>query len=384
MAIAVTYTFSNGTTSSATEVNTNFQDIIDGVTDGTEAISVGQLTVAGATALNGNTTIGNASSDDLTITASLASNIVIKTANTYGIGAAGTGLTGIYYQSSASNTTRLIFGSGVANVTWTLPGIAGVKGRGLVLTDSAGTFGFKPMQSDINTVSSAGYDILDDDGYSTILVSTSTSARTVTLPTAADNTNRVITIKRTDAFAAGGYILLEGEGAETIDGLTNLRLYMQNEFITVKCDGTGWHSIARGFGKPASYTPDSGTNQGVGTLTNMDAIFSRHGEMMHINLRFTLGTVAASEARIALPSGHTGSYSSEKFIGRWARSSTSATTVKGGNVIGVNSANYVAFGLDDYTNTENSFTKQNGNVVFTNSQDVSFHAMVRIAEWISA
>lgn len=45
-AITVTYTFSNGTTADATQVNTNFTDILNGLSDGTKDISIGALTVA--------------------------------------------------------------------------------------------------------------------------------------------------------------------------------------------------------------------------------------------------------------------------------------------------------------------------------------------------
>lgn len=377
MTIAVTYTFSNGTTSSATEVNTNFQDLIDAMTDGTETFSVGAMTVAGSATFNGNTTIGNASGDDLTINASLASSIVIKTANTYGIGAAGTGLTGIYFQSSASNTTRLIFGSGVANITYTLPGTAGTAGYGLINTGSS-TFAYTPMQTDINAVSSADYTILDADGYKLINFTTSNTNRTCTLPAVANNTDREVIIRKVDSGT--GYVLIDTPSSETIDGAANIRLYMQYESVRLYCDGTNWHITGRHYGAPLSYDPNTNA-QGTGTMTGLNVLAFRRGEHLRIEARVTLGTVAASEARIGLPLSLTGSYSAEKFVGRWARSSTSATTVKGGNVISVNAANYVAFGLDDYTNTENSFTKQNGNIIFGTGQDVSFYCDVRIAEF---
>lgn len=86
-AIAITYTFTNATTADATQVNQNFTDIINGLSDGTKDISVNAGTFAGNVSISGNTTIGNASSDDLTVTASLASSIPIKTTNSYDLGA---------------------------------------------------------------------------------------------------------------------------------------------------------------------------------------------------------------------------------------------------------------------------------------------------------
>ena len=91
-----TYTLTNGTTADASQVMQNFNDILNGVTDGSKDLSISALTVAGTATLNGNINLGNASADDLTITASLASSLAIKTTNTYTIGASTLVLAGIY------------------------------------------------------------------------------------------------------------------------------------------------------------------------------------------------------------------------------------------------------------------------------------------------
>jgi len=67
-AITVTNTFSNGTTADATQVNTNFTDIINGLSDGTKDVSISALTCAGAATLNGNMVFGNAAADTITVT----------------------------------------------------------------------------------------------------------------------------------------------------------------------------------------------------------------------------------------------------------------------------------------------------------------------------
>ena len=92
----VTYTFSNSTTSDATQVNQNFTDVINGISDGTKDLSISALTVAGNASFSGTVTLGNASSDDLTFTGSLASSIPIKTTNTYNIGSSTLGLASVY------------------------------------------------------------------------------------------------------------------------------------------------------------------------------------------------------------------------------------------------------------------------------------------------
>ncbi|CAK0739699.1 hypothetical protein CCP2SC5_1020027 [Azospirillaceae bacterium] len=80
---SVTYTFSNSTTADASQVNQNYADIINGLSDGTKDLSVSAITAAGNVTFNGNTAIGNASSDTLTITAVLSSTIALGTTFTY-------------------------------------------------------------------------------------------------------------------------------------------------------------------------------------------------------------------------------------------------------------------------------------------------------------
>lgn len=124
--ISVTYTFSNSTTADATQVNQNFTDIINGTSDGTKDFSISALTCAGNATFNANTTIGNSSSDDLTVTASLASTIPIKITNTYDVGASGKGLQHLYFGSSGgSETTRLGGGTPASNIQITLPSVTG-------------------------------------------------------------------------------------------------------------------------------------------------------------------------------------------------------------------------------------------------------------------
>lgn len=65
----VTYTFSNSTVADAAEVNTNFSDLINALTDGTSDHSISTLTLASTFTANGNVTLGNASGDTLTVNA---------------------------------------------------------------------------------------------------------------------------------------------------------------------------------------------------------------------------------------------------------------------------------------------------------------------------
>ena len=106
---SITYTFSNGTLSDATQVNTNFTNLIDGATDGTKDYSINALTCAGVATLNGNVILGSASGDDLTVNASLASSIVIKTDATYSIGSTTAALVAVYLNNSATDSGSIYF-----------------------------------------------------------------------------------------------------------------------------------------------------------------------------------------------------------------------------------------------------------------------------------
>lgn len=134
---SVTNTFSNSTTADATQVNQNFTDLINAMTDGTKDFSIAALTCAGNATFNGNTTIGNSSADTLTITASLASTIALQANNTYAIGAAGVGVSAVFFGASGGFTTRI---SAAATSTWTLtlPVDGGTSGY-LLQTNGSGT-----------------------------------------------------------------------------------------------------------------------------------------------------------------------------------------------------------------------------------------------------
>lgn len=83
-------------------------------------------------------------------------------------------------------------------------------------------------------VTNANYTVLDGDGYTTILVTTGASDRTITLPTLADNSTRVLRIKKIDSGA--GKVIVDGEGSETIDGALTRELVAQYEEMEIQGD----------------------------------------------------------------------------------------------------------------------------------------------------
>lgn len=164
---AVTYTFANATVADATQVNTNFQDVVDALSDGTNDISIAGLTAAGNAVFNGNVTLGNSSGDDVTITGSLAASISIKTQRTYNIGAADFGLAILYLGGNSTHTAALQApSSGMSgDTTFALPPTNGSAGN-LLTSDGSGntswigvttmsdvlatSLGFKPYIADLS------------------------------------------------------------------------------------------------------------------------------------------------------------------------------------------------------------------------------------------
>ena len=153
----LTHTITNGTSADASQVMQNFNDLLNGITDGTKDISIGALTAAGAASLNGSVTLGNASTKDVTINGSLASSIPVKTAFSFDIGANATGLRYLFLGSSdgALRSTKLQGATIAAAYTFTLP-VDGGTSRYKLQTDGAGTTSWTPDRHGGNSFTNVG------------------------------------------------------------------------------------------------------------------------------------------------------------------------------------------------------------------------------------
>lgn len=151
---AVTYTFANSTTADASQVNQNFTDIINGVSDGTKDLSISALTVAGTATLNGNVALGNASGDDITMTGSLASSIPVKTTNSFNVGDSTHGLASIYFGANSQTVRLLPSGSMSATWTMTLPVTAGTD-KYILRTNGSGVTSWAQIDTPLMFTSGA-------------------------------------------------------------------------------------------------------------------------------------------------------------------------------------------------------------------------------------
>ena len=76
----------------------------------------------------------------------------------------------------------------------------------------------------------------------TITVSAASGDATMTLPPSANCTGQMFIIKRTDNTPAN-IVGIDGNGAETIDGVATQYLASQYDYLIVQSDGTNWHII---------------------------------------------------------------------------------------------------------------------------------------------
>jgi hypothetical protein len=149
----------------------------------------------------------------------------------------------------------------------------------------------------------ADYTITDIDNIRTVLMTTAGTNRTVTLPTAADNDFRIITIKKVDSGT--GFVIIDGEGTETIEGQTTVTLYKQWETVTIQCDGSNWFILDAQWAY-GIYTPTVTNGTNVSATTTYNCTFQRLSLTQvavqgKIDIDCGGGAFAASNFEITLP-----------------------------------------------------------------------------------
>lgn len=295
---SVTYSFSNASTSDATQINQNFTDIINGISDGTKDLSINAITCAGSATLNGNIALGNSTSDDLTITASLASAISIKTQYSFDIGTAALGLKKIYFGSndSAGRGVSISAGAIGTNYDLTLPtGVA--AGAGYVLKSTTGGVLSFASSTVLNiTAKTTTYTALITDD---VITCSTASAWTLTLPAASTATGKIFQIKKTSSdFNA---LTIDGNASETIDGSTTTTVDTQYESINIICDGSNWHNLERRIPSTCTnYTPT-----GAWSGPTYAGKWKRVGDAIQINCSLTYAGTPSGALSFDIPSGLT-------------------------------------------------------------------------------
>ncbi len=229
----------------------------------------------------------------------------------------------------------------------------------------------------VHNPGNANYTVTDTDGYDTITFDTTLTAdRTVTLPTASDNTGRQLTIKKNDSSEYR--VLVTEEGTDAIDGYSTVVVPLQYDFITIQSNGTTWHIINR---KETSawkaYTP---TTNGLGTISGVNLRWRRVGENAEISGYFTPGTATSSEARIGLPFDLTSNTpgTDDISVGMLYKDDSIQTNY---TLLCDYDDTFVTIGRQRFTAADNPLSSRNGNSIFGTSVRTSIRATVPIQEW---
>jgi hypothetical protein len=186
--------------------------------------------------------------------------------------------------------------------TLTLPDNDGSSGQYLQ-TNGSGVTSWQTVNASLGTVSAQNnnFTISDTDGIYLVAMTTGSGTPTVDLPTAADNTNRIISLKKVDT--ASGTATLRGESGQLIDDVNTKLLSMPYESITVICDGSKWFVTDRYYGITVTETwTDDQTN--ATTSVNV----SREGSYVVVTgiMSFT-GAVTGGEVNLTIPTRYTAS-----------------------------------------------------------------------------
>jgi anti-anti-sigma regulatory factor len=107
---------------------------------------------------------------------------------------------------------------------------------------------------------------------------------TIRLPAAASNTGRELTIKKVDNGTKS--VIVDGNGAETIDGSATKYLRSQYDSITIMCDGAGWQVIERVL-KGKSVTTQTTTYT---VLIDDDIVVCNSASAFTVNLPSAIGS----------------------------------------------------------------------------------------------
>lgn len=135
------------------------------------------------------------------------------------------------------------------------------------------------------TNSNSPYSVTSTDDI--VSVDASSGAVTVTLPTAASITGRVIKIVRTDATPANA-VTVATTASQTIDGATTYLMYGQYEGIEVMSDGSNWVIVNSIPSAWTAFTP-SWTNFTLGSGSETYR-FQKHGKTVRFRGQTTLSS----------------------------------------------------------------------------------------------
>lgn len=311
---SVTYTFANSTTADATQVNQNFTDLVNGLSDGTKDINVAQVTAAGkftasaAVVTSGTSTVvaTNASSSTVADTtsvvilapaATIASYTLTLPANPseghrLTIVSNGTAITALTISANSGHTVA----SGALPTTFKFGAGNSVQ---FVFRSTVWYLDGGEMDGGVTATKVADYTASARDGV--VLCDSSGGTFTVTLPAAAAAKGVILTVTKTDSSLTA--VTIDGNGSETINGSTTTTLNTQYESVDLVSDGSNW--LIRNRRIPSiwtSYTPAT-----IGWTSNATAsgYWRRVGDSIQVWCKVSFSGLPAGltgNAKFSLPS----------------------------------------------------------------------------------
>ncbi|MDM8548390.1 hypothetical protein QUF61_18010, partial [Candidatus Venteria ishoeyi] len=236
-AIAGTPTFLGAVVLNTPDINGGS---VDGAPVGANSASTGAFTNL---TTSGDTTLGDTAADIVTVTGIVqgASPLIFEGGTADG------------------NETTLAITAPSADRTITLPDASGT----VVLANADG----QHTQTIDATAKTAAYTLTNTDG--TVLADTFGSAFTFTLPTASGIAGRTYTVK---LITAGNDLTLDGNAAETIDGVANSILSIAGDAVTLISDGTNWWTIANKSKSPDFKDEDTMTSDSDTAVASQQSI----------------------------------------------------------------------------------------------------------------
>lgn len=230
-----------------------------------------------------------------------------------------------------TTTGDMIYGASGGTATRFATGSIGKWLR--VGASSVPTWGY----TGVTAIASANYTITDTDGFDQILVTTGASQRTINLPAVANNTGRVITIKKVDSGA--GTILIDTPGSETIDGAAQNEIIAQYGYVTLVSDGSNWNVTAASdyvelvqgsYTALASASGSASDVTGTGAATTASGLYvppGRWGITLNVAVARSGATMTVSDVTygIATTSGTTTTGLSVGSSGAYWRPDTTTT-----------------------------------------------------------
>lgn len=247
--ISVPNTFvNNSQIADATQVNANFAAITSGIVNGVNDMNFANLVVQSAATFLGPQTIASSVGFVQSATFSGAvyhySSAYFASQHEARFYHATSALTGFYVGMRAATALTASYDIRLPDAPAATAKFLGYNGTNYTWANT------NSLQPVANKSSAAVTASATDGGLN---VTTGASSVTVNLPAAATNSGLVLSISKADTGV--GFVLVDPNSSELINGYSKVTLHLIGEAVTIQCNGTGWVIIGYQSSKEATWAP---------------------------------------------------------------------------------------------------------------------------------